>query len=70
LNDYLYGLSLLKAKKISPIAVFFDEAAFQGYGAKGEHRRRSSRLMEWLLAEGSPVYLIAAGDDLEGVFST
>lgn len=69
LNDYLYGLNLLKAKKISLIAAFFDETSFQGCGSRDERRRRPSRLMEWFLAEGIPVYLIAGGDDLEGVFS-
>jgi uncharacterized protein (DUF58 family) len=67
LDDYLYPLGLLRAKRIRPVAVCFDRSSFTGeHGFCGS---TDDPLVQELLAQGAPVYVVSKGSDLSGVFA-
>lgn len=67
LDDHLYPLGLLRAKRVRPVAICFDRTSFTGeFGFGG---RADDTLCNELVAQGAPVYAVARGDDLAEVFS-
>jgi uncharacterized protein (DUF58 family) len=67
LDDYLYPLGLLRAKRVRPVAVCFDLPSFTGESGLG--RSTDDPLVQELLAQGAPVYVVSKGSDLSGVFA-
>lgn len=67
LDDYLYPLGLLRAKRVRPVAVLFDGASFAGEFSYG-NAADDPVTME-LAAQGAHVYPVARGDDLSEVFA-
>lgn len=67
LEDYLYPLGLLRAKRVRPVAVFFDRASFSGEFSFS--RPAEDPLPRELIAMGAPVYFVARGSDLREVFA-
>lgn len=68
LDDYLHPLGLLRAKRVRPIAIRFDRASFSGGGFSFGDPADDPLLRE-LYAQGVPVYFVARGDDLAGLFA-
>jgi uncharacterized protein (DUF58 family) len=67
LDDYLYPLGLMRAKRVRPVAICFDRASFSdefGFGTCLD-----DPLCSELMAQGAPVYAVAKGDDLSEVFA-
>jgi len=67
LDDYLYPLGLLRAKRVRPIAIRFDRASFDGSFSFGDPA--DDPLLRELYAQGVPVYFVAKGDNLAGLFA-
>jgi uncharacterized protein (DUF58 family) len=67
LDDFLYPLGLLRAKRVRPVAVCFNRASFTGTPSSGNPA--DDRVVGELIAQGAPVYLVAQGDDLSEVFA-
>jgi uncharacterized protein (DUF58 family) len=67
LEEYLHPLGLLRAMRVRPIAIRFDRASFGGGFSFGNPA--DDPLLRELYAQGVPVYSIARGDDLAGVFA-
>ncbi len=67
LDDYLYPFGLLRAKRVRPVAVFFDRASFAGEFAYG--KATDDPVAMELAAQGAPVYVVARVDDLSEVFA-
>ena len=66
LEDYLYPLGILRAKRVRPVAVYFDRGSFSGKSASGAPE--AEPLAQELYAMGAPVYFVARGCDLREVF--
>jgi uncharacterized protein (DUF58 family) len=67
LEDYLCPLGLLRAKRVRPVAVYFDRDSFSG--GSGFCRPAEEPLARELAGMGTPVYFVARGNDLREVFS-
>ena len=67
LDEYLYSMALLRARRIRTVCVFLNGQGFlEGNDSSGHE---NSPLIQEFLAAGAPVYLINKGDDLSEVFS-
>ncbi len=67
LDDFLYPLELLRAKRIRPVAISFDRASFIGKSDFGNTVH--DPVADELLAQGARVYPVSKGDDLSEVFA-
>jgi uncharacterized protein (DUF58 family) len=65
-DDYLYSLGLLRAKRVRPVVIFFDRASF--LGEYSTVKSTDDPLKQELFSQRAPVYTVARGDDLTGVF--
>ncbi|MFA7403523.1 MAG: hypothetical protein WC007_05985, partial [Pelobacteraceae bacterium] len=65
-NDLLYSLGLLRAKRVRPVVIFFDRASF--LGEYSTVKSTDDPLKQELFSQRAPVYTVARGDDLTGVF--
>jgi uncharacterized protein (DUF58 family) len=69
-GDYLYSLSLLKAKRIRIIAVFIDSDSFMKDAKNKEGLNgKINPIAEEIAGLGEPVYFVKKGDNLQEVFS-
>lgn len=66
MEDYLFPLGILRAKRVRPVALYFDRASFSGEGAF--YAPEAEPLARELLSLGAPVYFVARGCDLREVF--
>lgn len=67
LDDYIYGLGLLRAKRIRPAGIFMEDESFLPGAGDGQHSGPGT-LASGLIIESFPVYRICRGDDLSGIF--
>ena len=67
LEDYLQPLGLLRAMRVRPIAIRFDRASFGGSFSFGDPA--DDPVLRELYAQGVPIYAVARGDDLAGLFA-
>lgn len=66
LQDYLFPIGLLRAKRLRPIGLFFDRPSFSGGGTT---QSTENPLMQELFAMGAPVYVVSQGIDLQELFA-
>ena len=66
LEQFLYPLGLLRAKRVRPVAVYFDRESFAGGFSFSPPEEEP--LARELLALGVPVYFVVRGSDLGEVF--
>jgi uncharacterized protein (DUF58 family) len=68
INDYLYAVGLLKAKRIRPLCVFINKNSFLD---KGEPcQPETNPLAQEFIGTGAPVYFVSKGDKLREIFGT
>ncbi|HBG08383.1 MAG: hypothetical protein A2075_09515 [Geobacteraceae bacterium GWC2_58_44] len=65
-EEYLYPLGILRAKRVRPVAVYFERESFSG--GFSFCRPEEEPLARELLAMGVPVYFVARGSDLRELF--
>lgn len=66
LQDHLFSLGLLRAKRLRPVALFFDRPSFSGGRTLPESE---DPLLQELFAMGAPVYVVSQGNDLQELFA-
>jgi hypothetical protein len=67
LDDYVFGLGLLRAKRIRPAGIFMDDESFLP-DAGPRKRSGPGDLAGEFIIESCPVYRVSRGDDLGGIF--
>ncbi|MDI6764105.1 MAG: DUF58 domain-containing protein [Thermodesulfobacteriota bacterium] len=68
IEDYLYSLSLLRAKRMRFISVFIHPGSFSS-SRTDPSPSEMAPLVQELVSEGHPVYFVSKGDDLQRVFA-
>lgn len=67
IEEYVYGLSLLRVKRMNLIPVFIDKESFQSSPRRSQQEVHP--LVQEFIGGGSPVYFVSKGDDLRRVFA-
>ena len=68
IEDYLYGFSLFRAKRMRLISVFIHPGSFSSTRADSSPSGMDALVQE-LVSGGHPVYFVSKGDDLQRVFA-
>lgn len=66
MEEYLYCLDLLRAKRIWPVGIFIESESFTK--SQETVRPRSSDLVAEFMSMGTPLYFVFRGDNLQEIF--